>query len=83
MMLYSFVEILPREKEWVVSFSDLEGQRQDEGHLPNSLGFYYYPRKLGKKKAFETLKKHLIENHIKKISKLTESLEKLHNLEAE
>lgn len=80
-MLYSTVEIKPRDNEWYVCFSDLEGQRHDEGHRPHPLGFYHYPKRMGKKKAFEALKKQLISQHTKKISQFTESLEKLVALE--
>ena len=82
-MFYSTVEILPRDNEWCVYFSDLYGDRKDEDFGPHALGFYHYPRKMGKKKAFEALKKLLIQNHIKRIKDYTESLEKLYKLEME
>ena len=82
-MFFSTVEIVPVDNEWCVYFSNLDGDRNDEDFGPHGLGFYHYPRKMGKKKAFEALKNLLIKNHIKKISEYTESLEKLHKLEME
>lgn len=79
-MKYSTVEIKPSRitnDKWEVSFTDLDGERKDEGHRPHWLGFYHYPRCLGKKKAFEELKELLIAKHVNEIATLSKSLERL------
>lgn len=82
-MKFSTVEIRPRTTtgEWKVMFSDLEGDRHNEDFGPHGLGFYHYPRRMGKKKAFETLRNHLISEHAKEIEALTKSMDKLKKLE--
>lgn len=82
-MRYSTVEIRPsilNRNEWEVSFSDLDGDRIDEGHRPHGLGFYHYPRKFGRVKAFTILKEYLIRQHEEEITKLQSSLVKLQKL---
>ena len=84
-MKFSTVEIRPhldKNDMWGVRFSDLPGDRIDEGLGPSGLGFYHYPRRLGKKKAFEILRSHLVAKHEEKINELTRSLEKLKELES-
>lgn len=79
-MKFSTVEIRPsgcNRDEWDVSFSDLPGDRYNDGQGPNGLGFYHYPRRLGKKKAFDALKAHLVAKHEERISSLEKSLAKL------
>jgi hypothetical protein len=79
-MRFSTVEIRPsgnKRDEWEVSFSDIEGDRVNEGHGPHSLGFYHYPRYIGKERAFEALREHLVSKHEEKIAALTKSLCKL------
>lgn len=83
-MKYSTVEIRPSrctKAKWEVSFYDLDGERKDEGHRPHWLGFYHYPRHLGKKKAFEELKELLIAKHVNEIETLSRSLERLKALQ--
>jgi hypothetical protein len=80
---FSTVEIKPDlldPDKWSVSFSDLDGDRHNEGIPPSSLGFWHYPRKLGREKAFNTLKTHMIERHVKEIEMLSKSLSKLVDL---
>ena len=82
-MKFSTVEIRPSnltDPEWEVRFVDLPHERVNEGIGPSGLGFYHYPRKMGKKKAFEILKKHLVEEHEKRIVSLAKSLAKLEAL---
>lgn len=79
-MKFSTVEILPsgnKRNKWEVRFSDLDGDRMNEGHGPHSLGFYHYPRRMGKDKAFEALRAHLIAKHEEQLAALTKSLKKL------
>lgn len=79
-MKFSTVEIIPsghKRDKWEVRFTDLTGDRVNERHGPNGLGFYHYPRRIGKAKAFEMLRGHLIAKHEEKIAELTKSLGKL------
>ena len=79
-MKFSTVEIRPggnKRDKWEVSFADLHGDRVNEGHGPHSLGFYHYPRRMGKVKAFEALRAHLVAKHEEEIAALTKSLGKL------
>ena len=83
-MKFSTVQIRPGgidRDEWEVAFSDLPYDRVNEGHGPNSTGFYHYPRKLGKQAAFNTLKEHLVRKHEEEIAAMSKSLEKLRALE--
>ncbi len=83
-MKYSTVEIKPqgyKRDTWEISFYDLDGDRIKESHGPHSLGFYHYPRKLGKEKAFNELKSFLISKHSAEIERLAKSLKKLKELE--
>ena len=80
-MIYSMVKFKiiehKKEKEWKAVFYDIEGDREDFAHHPNSAGFYYYPRELGKEYAFEALRTHLIKKHKEEIELLEKSLKKL------
>lgn len=82
-MKFSTVEIRPygiKRDKWGVSFSDLPYDRVNEDQGPCAFGFYHYPRRMGKAKAFEALRSLLIARHEEKIAALTKSLEKLHAL---
>lgn len=84
-MKFSTVEIRPsiaEREDWDVRFSDLDGDRVNEGIGPQSMGFYHYPRRMGRAKAFEKLRAHLVAKHEEAISSLTKSLEKLNALKA-
>jgi hypothetical protein len=79
-MKFSTVEIRPagvKSDKWGVSFCDMEGDRVNEGHGPHGFGFYHYPRRMGKEKAFEALRSHLVAKHEEEIAALTKSLAKL------
>ena len=79
-MKFSTVEIRPsgnKRDKWEVRFSDMDGDRVNEGQGPHNLGFYHYPRRMGQAKAFETLRAHLVAAHEEKIAALTKSLGKL------
>jgi hypothetical protein len=80
-MKFSTVYIRPvgikKNRKWEVVFVDLPFDRKNDGAGPSSMGFYHYPRRMGKKKAFEILKVHLVKNHEEEISLLTKSLSAL------
>jgi len=84
-MKFSTVYIRPvgikKNRKWEVVFVDLPGDRKNKGTGPSSMGFYHYPRRIGKKKAFEALKNHLIKCHEEEISLLTKSLSDLKSLD--
>lgn len=81
-MYYSVVRITPDRitKSWSVSVEDLDGDRVAEDRDPMALGFYIFPRTIGVKKAFQALKKKMIQRHKEELAKLQESLEKLEKL---
>ena len=84
-MKFNTVEIRPggiNRDKWTVSFSELDGDRVNEGLGPNPTGFYHYPRRLGKEKAFKALHSLLVSKHQEKIAELTKSLEKLQELKS-
>jgi len=79
-MKFNTVEIRPggtKRDKWEVRFADLPHDRVNEGHGPHGLGFYHYPRRMGKEKAFEALRAHLVAKHEEEIAALTKSLGKL------
>ena len=83
-MKMSVVIIRPREskaEKWEVIFYDLEGDRVNETQGPTSLLSYCYPRKLGKKSAFERMKSYNISVYEKEIEHLKNRLESLRNLQ--
>lgn len=64
-----------------MTFKDLEYDRYNENLLPNALGFYYYESRIGKKKAFESLKKTMIDSRVAEIEKIKENIVALQKLE--
>lgn len=78
-MMYSTVEIRPNldDDKWSVSFCDLDGDREDESSTPSALGFYHYPRDIGRTAAFEKLRQHMVDRHNVEIERLTKSRDKL------
>ena len=83
-MYASTVEIKPSRRKgraWEVSFSELEGEREDQESI-SGLGFYHYNRERGEQAAFEILKQHLVERHEAEIDRLKKSLISLKNLES-
>jgi hypothetical protein len=84
-MKYDTVEIRPikMSDKWDVVFTTSNVDRvTGKGHL-SAMGFFHYPRRIGKKKAFEKLKQHMIDNHKKEIELLTKSLNELIELSIE
>lgn len=82
-MKFSTVEIRlvgTKRDKFDVRFTDLPYDRVNEVQSPNGLGFYHYPTHLGKEKAFEQLREHLIAKHKQQIDALTKSLAKLEAL---
>lgn len=81
-MKFSTVRIYPNisKNDWKVRFEVIEGDSEDDGLGPNSLGFYHYPRRIGKKRAFKILRSHLVAMHEKDLAVLAESLRKLKSL---
>ena len=80
-MIYDIANIVPKNGEWNVWFQLDDTDRQSSKTTPNPLGFYYYPRKIGKTKAFNELKNYLIARHTQEIERLNKSLDKLIELE--
>ena len=86
-MLYGTVFIEPSAytNSWTYRFNTIDGERggvkDGNSNQPSSIGFYHYPRKMGKKNAFEKLKQHLIKKHVEEIARLYLSLEQLYQLE--
>lgn len=82
-MLFSTVEIRPsiaKSGEWSATFTDLEGDRNREDQGPHPLGFYHYPRSMGREKAFWILKNYMVKQYEDEIAELTNRLEKLRSL---
>ena len=85
-MKFGTVEIRERATKrgvFVVSFSDLDGDRHNENFGPNGLGFYHYPKRKGKAQAFEELRAHMVRCHEDVIQKLVQRVKKLNALEME
>ena len=82
-MKFSTVEIRPcgtKRDKWEAIFVDLDGDRVNERRGPHGMGFYHYPRRMGKEKAFEELRAYMVAKHEEEISVLTKSLAKLKHL---
>jgi hypothetical protein len=83
-MKYSTVQISPDSANsgvWRVTFADLPHEREAGEGCPNSLGFFHYPRKLGKKAAFDKLKTTMISRHKEEIGRLTRSMKSLQKVQ--
>ncbi len=87
-MQYDLVEIRPKgifkDRKWCVDFSKDDRDRESSPKsVPYSLGFYHYPRNMGKRKAFGKLKRLLVGRHKEEIAKLEESLRQLEELKCD
>lgn len=83
-MRYSTVSIKPKAfepGEWWVTFEDLPYDRESGGGALSGLGFFHYPRKIGKRAAFEKLKSHMLEKHQEEINRLVRSMESIRRVE--
>ena len=81
-MLYDTIEIrLSSRGEWEVLHRELPYERKKGGQWLNGvLGTFYYPRTLGKEKAFEILRDRMIEERQKAIEELQDQICKLRAL---
>ncbi len=76
-MHYDLIEISARGTEWVVTHSQVAGNRQPRPgdiYTPSALGFFHYPRKWGVEKGFKVLKAEMMKRHKAEIASLTKSL---------
>jgi hypothetical protein len=80
-MKFSTVEIRPYAEEWHVTFYDLPHDRTEEISVAHALGFYHYPRKLGKAAAFEELRSVMLAAHEREIERLQKSAASLRKLQ--
>lgn len=82
-MKYDLVEIKTtfKTREWCYSFRRDDTDRVKGKATPHALGFFHYPRCLGRRKAFKKLKKYMIDRHKKEIKLLQRSLTALKKLE--
>ena len=83
-MRYDTVEIKPStDGDWQVFHRKLPYDRKEgEQHLNSVFGFFHYPRKWGKKKAFEVLRNQMIHDRLKAIIELQNQIEHLRALTA-
>jgi hypothetical protein len=82
-MKFGTVEIRPsrlRQGEWLIDFYYLPGDRVGEGSGPYNLGFYHYPLRMGRKKAFEALRAHMVAKCEEEIEELTKRIGELNAL---
>lgn len=79
-MKYNLVTIRPNEDDWEVSFTPIPQDRVNKKQYPNPLGFYYFPRHIGKETAFNTLKEFLLKKYSIEIESLLKKREKLKKL---
>lgn len=86
-MLYSCIEIRKRpwhkkiKDMWQVSWWDIDGQRENQESVPQSLGFYHYKRRLGVEKAFQELKTKMIQDRLDIIKSLSDEISELQQLQ--
>jgi hypothetical protein len=81
---FDTIEIKPKafgKKGWEVRHYQLNYDRVPSEGSMSGLGFYHYPRRKGKQKAFEELKAYLIKRHEDEIFDLLRSLDELKKLE--
>lgn len=81
-MLYDTIEIKPTlNGEWEVLHRALPHDRKKgEQQLNATLGFFHYPRKMGKEKAFRMLRDRMIEERFNVIIDLILQINKLRSL---
>lgn len=83
-MRYNTIEIKPSfDGGWQVFHRELPYDRKEgEQQLNAVFGFFHYPRKWGKKKAFEALRNQMINERLKAIAELQSQIDKLRALAA-
>jgi hypothetical protein len=81
-MMYDTIEIkLTTSGEWEVIHRELPYDRKKgEQHLNGALGFFHYPRNLGKENAFRILRDRMIDERLKAIADLQIQIDKLRAL---
>ena len=81
-MLYDTISIRPaHDGGWEVCHAELPYDRKSgEQALNGAFGFFHYPRKWGKEKAFETLRSKMIEERLKAIAELQSQIDELRAL---
>ncbi len=81
-MKYNTVQIRPSSNgNWECYFQSDEVDRYNIKTYPNKIGFFHYPYRMSKSRAFSKLKTLLIFSHKREIERLQESLNKLEMLE--
>lgn len=80
-MKFSTVEIRPHGEQWNVTFYDLPYDREETISAAHALGFYHYPRKLGKAAAFKELRSVMLAAHEREIERLQKSAASLRELQ--
>lgn len=81
-MLYDTISISPsHDGGWEVCHVERPHDRKSgEQALNGVFGFFHYPRKWGKEKAFETLRSKMIEERLKAIAELQSQVDELRAL---
>lgn len=82
-MRYATLEIRPKidGRGWDIRAYDIPYDRETSDGSLSALGFFHYPRKIGREMAFERLKSHMLARHAAEIAKLAGSMESLSQLE--
>ena len=86
-MKYSLIEIRPTPKyskeRRRLNFDDTDPHDREarKTHVPNSLGFLYFPRNWGVEKGFSTLKEDMIDRRKKQIQELEKDIADIKQLE--
>jgi hypothetical protein len=83
MAMFSTVEIVfdVDTNNFKCYFYDLDGDRNGKDSTPDPLGFYHYPRRIGKEKAFTMLRDLMIKRRKNIINTMLKAIESLENLE--
>jgi hypothetical protein len=82
-MYYNLIQIRPnifKGSEWDIKNEKIPHDREPTKPNPIGIGYYYYPRRMGKKRAFERLRRHLIKTREKDIKMRLKDIEELKQL---
>ena len=86
-MKYNLIEIRPNrfdnKEKWTVRYdpTDQHDREPCKSYEPAGLGFFYYPRKWGPQKAFDILKKDMIDRRAREIEMLQEDINYIEKME--
>jgi hypothetical protein len=86
-MKYNLIEIRPNrlndDEPWIVKYDDTDthDRESSRSYEPCGLGFFYYPRKWGPQKAFDILKKDMIDRRKKEIEILQKDISSIEKIE--